>query len=181
MAKEGNETSFVKLSSALDLTGYQIKQENSYSAKQLFVFGARDLYRPNENIVLNALLRDSNGEPVKQQPIQLKIYDPENTLVKTLVLQPQNNEKGFYQVNYPLPNNAKTGTWEFEFEISSKQKTKQLIKVEDFLPERMALQIDTDEKPIVSNNEFNFNVKGWFYTVPQRMEMKYRAKRLLKI
>ena len=41
------------------------------------MFGPRDLYRPGETVILNALLRDSDGKPLAEQPVKLEVVQPD--------------------------------------------------------------------------------------------------------
>ncbi len=41
-------------------------------SKQFFMFGPRDLYRPGETVILNGLLRDSDGKTLPDQPVKLE-------------------------------------------------------------------------------------------------------------
>ncbi|MDI8106985.1 MG2 domain-containing protein, partial [Salmonella enterica subsp. enterica serovar Anatum] len=36
------------------------------------MFGPRDLYRPGETVILNGLLRDSDGKTLPDQPVKLE-------------------------------------------------------------------------------------------------------------
>lgn len=44
------------------------------------MFGPRDLYRPGETVILNALLRDSDGKPLPEQPVKLEVVQPDGGL-----------------------------------------------------------------------------------------------------
>ena len=43
------------------------------------MFGPRDLYRPGETVILNGLLRDSDGKPLPDQPVKLDVLRPDGT------------------------------------------------------------------------------------------------------
>lgn len=72
------------------------------------MFGPRDLYRPGETVILNGLLRDSDGKPLPEQPVKLDVLRPDGQVARTVVVQPEN---GLYRFNYPLDSSAQTGMW----------------------------------------------------------------------
>ncbi len=63
---------------ALDLAEFSIAGAPGFS-KQFFMFGPRDLYRPGETVILNALLRDSDGKPLAEQPVKLEVVQPDGS------------------------------------------------------------------------------------------------------
>jgi uncharacterized protein YfaS (alpha-2-macroglobulin family) len=72
------------------------------------MFGPRDLYRPGETVILNALLRDSDGKPLAEQPVKLDVVQPDGQVIRSTVSKPVN---GLYQFTYPLDSGAATGMW----------------------------------------------------------------------
>ena len=72
LARQGDQTSLLRLNTAaLDLAEFDIGGPTAHPL-QFFVFGPRDLYRPGETVLLNALLRDRDGKPVAPAPGQLQ-------------------------------------------------------------------------------------------------------------
>lgn len=128
---------------ALDLSEFQLSGGTPYQ-KQFFMFGPRDLYRPGETILLNALLRDPDGKPLPSQPVKLQVIQPDGTVVRTLSWQPKN---GLYQFNWPLAKSAPAGLWQFLVDTGDSQQQQWQVHVEDFQPERMALELHADITP----------------------------------
>lgn len=54
------------------------------------MFGPRDLYRPGETVILNGLLRDSDGKPLPIQPVKLDVLRPDGQVARTMVVKPEN-------------------------------------------------------------------------------------------
>ncbi|MDF7668024.1 alpha-2-macroglobulin [Orbaceae bacterium ESL0727] len=167
-ATDGQQTSFVNLDrNALNLSEFNLTGSRYY-AKQLFAFGPRDLYRPNETVYLNALLRDADGRLLPDQPIKVDVISPDGQSVKDFVWQPANNQKivnqhGFYQTKYTIPNDAATGKWAFRFNLGDDDYRYYKFSVEEFLPERMAMEINVPSKnPILMDDSIDFNIKGWY-------------------
>ncbi|WMI91419.1 MG2 domain-containing protein [Escherichia coli] len=82
LARKDGQTTLLDLKlPALDLAEFNIAGAPGYS-KQFFMFGPRDLYRPGETVILNALLRDSDGKPLAEQPVKLEVVQPDGQVLR---------------------------------------------------------------------------------------------------
>jgi uncharacterized protein YfaS (alpha-2-macroglobulin family) len=164
LARSGEQTTLLDLSRpALDLAEFDIAGQEGYS-KQFFMFGPRDLYRPGETVILNALLRDSDGKPLPAQPVKLEVVKPDGQVAKTQVWQPEN---GLYQFSWPLGSGVQTGSWQVRVNTGDNQPRSWSFKVEDFMPERMALNITTPGEPASPDEAVSFQVNGrYLYGAP---------------
>ncbi len=126
---------------ALDLSEFDISGPEGY-AKQFFTFGPRDLYRPGELLLVNGLLRDGDGNPVKTQPVKVDVLKTDGQVVRSFVWQPEENQNGLYQYQFEIPKNAETGGWSLRFDLGDGSPLRYYkFNVEDFMPERMALKL----------------------------------------
>ncbi|MDM3639073.1 MG2 domain-containing protein, partial [Proteus mirabilis] len=81
------QTSMIDLRKpSLDLSEFDIGGPQGY-IKQFFVFGPRDLYRPGETIIVNGLLRDGDGNPIKEQPVKVDLIKTEGQVSRRFVWQ----------------------------------------------------------------------------------------------
>ncbi|MWN06454.1 alpha-2-macroglobulin family protein [Gilliamella sp. Pas-s95] len=162
-ASDGKQISLVNLDrGALNLSEYNLMGSAFYQ-KQLFAFGARDLYRPKETVYFNALLRDANGKPLPVQPIVVDVMSPDNLVVENFTIKAKADSNGLYQWQYAIPANAETGKWAFRFNLGDDNYRYAYFNVEEFLPERMGMEITTtSNNPIMLDNEIHFDVKGWY-------------------
>jgi len=159
LARKDGETTLLDLKlPALDLAEFDIAGAPGYS-KQFFMFGPRDLYRPGETVILNGLLRDTDGKPLAAQPVKLEVVKPDGQVVRTLVSQPQD---GLYQVNYALDANAQTGLWHVRANTGDNQLIQWDFHVEDFMPERMALVLEGSKTPLAMADTVDFGVTGYY-------------------
>ncbi|WP_312457373.1 alpha-2-macroglobulin [Pseudescherichia sp.] len=165
LARKDGETTLLDLTlPALDLAEFAIAGEPGYS-KQLFMFGPRDLYRPGETVILNALLRDRDGKPLPAQPVKLEVVKPDGQVVRTVVSQPQ--EEGLYQFTYTLDAAAPTGMWHIRANTGDNQSPQWRFQVEDFMPERMALNLTAQKAPLAMADSVSFDVTGrYLYGAP---------------
>lgn len=163
LANDGKQTSFIYVDrNALNLTEFDLSG-TPYSHAQLFVFGPRDLYRPDETVYFNALLRDADGQPLPDQPIIADAISTDGRVVKNFQLKSSANTNGLYQANFVIPSDATTGKWSIRFNLGDDIYRYWYFNVEEFLPERMAMEItSSSDGPILNDEDVNFDIKGWY-------------------
>ena len=164
LARKDGQTSLLDLKlPALDLAEFDIAGAPGYS-KQFFMFGPRDLYRPGETVIVNGLLRDSDGRPLAEQPVKLEVVQPDGQVVRTAMSRAVN---GLYQLTFPLDAGAATGMWHVRASAGDNQKREWDFHVEDFMPERMALKLTPDSAPLAPDAGVRFAVAGdYLYGAP---------------
>ena len=159
LARKDGQTTLLDLKlPALDLAEFNIAGAPGYS-KQFFMFGPRDLYRPGETVILNGLLRDADGKALPDQPIKLDVIKPDGQVLRSVVSQPEN---GLYHFTWPLDSNAATGMWHIRANTGDNQYRMWDFHVEDFMPERMALNLTGEKTPLTPKDEVKFSVVGYY-------------------
>ncbi|HBD7022083.1 TPA: alpha-2-macroglobulin family protein [Citrobacter koseri] len=159
LARKDGQTTLLDLKlPALDLAEFAIAGAPGYS-KQFFMFGPRDLYRPGETVILNGLLRDSDGKTLPDQPVKLEVVKPDGQVLRTVVSQPEN---WLYRFTYPLDSGAPTGMWHIRANTGDNQPRMWDFHVEDFMPERMALNLSAQKTPLAPSEEVTFSVVGYY-------------------
>lgn len=159
LARKDGQTTLLDLKlPALDLAEFNIAGAPGYS-KQFFMFGPRDLYRPGETVILNGLLRDADGKALPNQPIKLEVIKPDGQVLRSVVSQPEN---GLYHFTWSLDSNAATGMWHIRANTGDNQYRMWDFHVEDFMPERMALNLTGEKTPLTPNEEVKFSVVGYY-------------------
>ena len=141
VAREGSHITILPLTTpALDLSAFDLGKQ-PYRDMELFVYGPRDLYRPDETVILDGLLRDHDGRLMgRTPPVSVTFKQPDGREVKSIVLQARDQAR--YHCEFSLPDGAPTGTWTAEFKLAGRQIQQYAFKVEDFMPERMKLTLD---------------------------------------
>ncbi len=165
LAKQAEHTTMLRLNNAaLDLAEFDITGPLA-NPLQFFVFGPRDLYRPGETVLLNALLRDQDGKPVKPQPVTVEVRRPDNQISRKFVWEP--GSEGLYQYALQLAGEAPTGRWELLFDFGGGQRQVYGFMVEDFLPERLALELKGSPTPLSPDETAEISVNGrYLYGAP---------------
>lgn len=146
MAREGEQMSLITLrEAALDLAEFDIAGM-PYVPLRLFAYSGRNLYRPGEHFEVSVLARDADGHPVPPQPIQAILRRPDGKAQWTATWQPDPAFAGYYQRAIELPVDAATGSWQLELRADPAARmasTSMAFAVEEFLPERMKLELST--------------------------------------
>ncbi len=164
LATKDQQTTLLDLSRpALDLAEFAVAGPEGYD-RQLFIFGPRDLYRPGETVIVNALLRDADGQPLPAQPLRLEVVKPDGEVARKQVWQAEN---GLYQYRFSLPASAATGNWTLRVNTGDDRPRNWRFSVEDFLPERMALALKASDTPLQPADDVSFAVNGrYLYGAP---------------
>ena len=146
MAKKGEQMSLIALKEpALDLAEFAVGGLTS-SPVRLFAYSGRNLYRPGERFDVSVMARDADGMPVPAQPIQAILRRPDGKAQWTATWQLQEKFAGYYRQTVELPADAATGFWNLELRSDPAAKlagTVLRFGVEEFLPERMKLDLAT--------------------------------------
>jgi alpha-2-macroglobulin len=191
LARRGKELSVLALRDpALDLSEFDVGGHPSRNQK-LFVYAGRDLYRPGEQFNVSLLARDADGMPLASVPssatpssssfatpsgsgatlpITLVLKKPDGEKVLTSLVRSSRVGSAYYQQSIDLPASAPTGRWllEARFDPAARKPDAQWsFQVEEFLPERMKLQLTAPPAVLQGNDGFNIDVQGdYLYGAP---------------
>ncbi|WP_176057071.1 alpha-2-macroglobulin [Paraburkholderia sp. BCC1876] len=162
--KEGQMSVLSVHEAALDLGEFDIAGSD-YKLVRLFAWSGRDLYRPGETFTMSVLARDADGRPVPPQPLQatLRRADGKTQFVSTW--QPVAGRPGYYQQKITLPGDAPTGGWALELRNDPASKAPNAtvkFKVEEFLPERMKLDLASPSAVLAPGQAFHVDVTGMY-------------------
>ncbi|MDD0977415.1 alpha-2-macroglobulin family protein [Pseudomonas fontis] len=165
LAHQGPHTTLLRLNTAaLDLSEFSITGPQA-NPLQFFVFGPRDLYRPGETVLLNGLLRDQDGKPVNAQPVTVEVRRPDEQVSRKFVWEADAN--GLYQYQLQLASEAPTGRWQLILDLGGGKRQIHEFLVEDFLPERMALELKGSDAPLSPDETAEISVNGrYLYGAP---------------
>lgn len=170
LAEHGNEMSVLALKEpALDLSEYEIGGD-LYKPVRLFAYSGRDLYRPGERFNLAVLARDADGQPVAPQPVQAILRRPDGKNQLVAMLKPDARVPGYFQQRIEIPMDAPTGVWTVEMRSDPADRNAGTIyrfNVEEFLPERMKLELASDAGVLKQNEPLRIGVNGsYLYGAP---------------
>ena len=170
LARTGKQVSMIALKEpALDLSEYDITGA-PYKPVRLFAYSGRNLYRPGERFDLSVLARGADGQPVAVQPIQAILKRPDGHTHFTATWQPDSRFPGYYLRQLDLPADAPTGFWSLELRADPADKVPASVLrfgVEEFLPERMKLDLSSQQALLAPDSTFTIDVLGsYLYGAP---------------
>ena len=168
VAHSGHDVSLLPFNQpALDLSDFAVAGRKQ-TWFEVFGWSDRDLYRPGETIRLSALLRDHDGNPIKPQPLFLTLKQPDGRPYAEAQLDPK--DLGYFEWSREIPVDAPTGRWQVEFRTDpkSKEATQGLaFRIEEFLPERLKLDLSTSQAQIRPGEPLKLAVEGdYLYGAP---------------
>ncbi|HEX6832380.1 MAG TPA: MG2 domain-containing protein, partial [Rudaea sp.] len=111
---------------------------------------------------------DFDGKPVKPQPLFATLKQPDGRLYETATLTPK--ELGYLEWSRLIPADAPTGKWTVEFRVDPAAKDASqsyTFRVEEFLPERLKLDLKSEQETIKPGDPFKLAVQAdYLYGAP---------------
>jgi len=177
IARRGNDVSMLAFNQpALDLSEFEVAgREQAWF--DVFAWSGRDLYRPGETLRISALMRDYDGKPVKAQPLFLSLKQPDGKVFIESQLKPR--EGGYYEWQQALPPDAATGNWQVEFRTApgaGDVVEGMKLHIEEFLPERMKLDLDSKQAAIKPGEPLNLDVTAAYLYGAPASENRFTAR-----
>jgi len=172
---------------ALDMSEFDLG-DHAHKPREIYAYSPRDLYRPGEKFSVSVLLRNYDGKAVEPLPITAKLFRPDGREVRSFTLYSQDlGDKGFayYQSDVKLAQNAPTGLWSLKFwdNPSDSPNTVFRFHVEEFLPERMKLELSSEQEFPGTGEDLKISISGeYLYGAPAAgntvsAKVRVRAKR----
>jgi uncharacterized protein YfaS (alpha-2-macroglobulin family) len=170
LAKKDKQISMLALKEpALDLSEFTVTGD-PYKPVRLFAYSGRNLYRPGENFDLSVVARDADGRSIPPQPIQAKLKGPDGREQFNATWKPDARFSGYFVQRMSLPADAATGTWTLELRADPADKIPSAVfkfGVEEFLPERMKLDLTSKQTVLKPGEKYTIDVVGtYLYGAP---------------
>ena len=125
---------------SLDLSDLDVKGRAVPAGNDAFLWTDRGVYRPGETIHLGALLRDRDAMPVTGLPASVHVVRPDGIEVESKPIGLAAAAGG--TLDYPVPDNAISGTWRFWVSAGDKRNAGQTeVSVQDFVPPRLEAKV----------------------------------------
>ena len=172
-ASSGKDVSLLPFNQpALDLSEFAVAGRNN-AWFDVFAWSGRDLYRPGETLRVSALLRDHDGKllagPQKgSQSLFLSLKQPDGKVFRQTRVEPDG--QGYLQFEQLIPVDAPTGRWQVEFRTDpdSREVIQAMsLRIEEFLPERMKLELETPASTLAPTGKFALSAQAaYLYGAP---------------
>ncbi len=152
VAQTDSDYAFLDLTrAAFDLTDRGVAGRPAPQALDAFLTPERGIYRPGETVHLTALVRDPRANAVTDLPMTLVVERPDGVefLRKTL----RDGGLGGYSEDVALAADAMRGSWTAKLYADPKGSAvaETSVLVEDFEPERLAIELDSAAKALDAN------------------------------
>lgn len=158
----------------VDLSEQEVGGRRTPGPVDAYVYSDRGIYRPGESVELVAMLRDRAGRQVTGRNGHFVVYRP-NGLVASKV-RFTDPKSGAVLSTFALPRGASRGEWRASIEIDGIDAPAGEVRfaVEDFVPQRIALDIKADQmralkaggvRDVEVNSRFLYGAPGAGLTV----------------
>ncbi len=168
VAETDSDYAFLDLTrAAFDLTDRGVAGRAAPDALDVFLTPERGIYRPGEVIHLTALVRDARADAVADLPMTLVVQRPDGVeyLRKTL----RDGGLGGYSDDVVLAADAMRGSWTVQLYADPKGSAvaETSVLVEDFEPERLAVDLNTDAKALKADEPATIDLSArYLYGAP---------------
>lgn len=149
------------------------------SGFEAFVYGDRDLYRPGETVNISTIIRDSEWNTPGNIPLILKFITPNGKVYKTIkkVL----NEYGSFETQIELSSSAQTGSYVANvFTSNNVLIGSKVIKVEEFMPDRIKVKVDLDKKEYKPGDKIHIDIEAVNFFGPPAANRNYEVELSIK-
>ncbi|MDA9951499.1 MG2 domain-containing protein, partial [Oligoflexaceae bacterium] len=187
VAKSGEDLSYLSFQDvAIDDEKIQEQGKNTFdpgvAGMDVFAYSSRGVYRPGEAIEFSALIRDKNFKSVAGKAFKVSFKSPRDKVIEERVVKTTN--AGFLSRTFSTDPSYETGQYSVVVEIGKKVLTRYSVQVEEFVPERIDLQVSSKKKSYIAEQKadvlvdaqylFGTPVKGGKFTLNCQFEPAFR-------
>ena len=164
--ERGSDFSFLLLDRMkVDTTGLDVSGAGSLaSGYTAFLYGERDLYRPGESVEGVAILRDESLRAPPSMPALLRHRDPLGLERETLAVR--TDGRGMAEFEMGMPDYSLTGNHTLELVIAEEVVGQYRFQVEEFVPDRIKVEIRTERDDVGPGEELAYDVRGTYLFGP---------------
>ncbi|MEZ5997098.1 MAG: MG2 domain-containing protein, partial [Hyphomonas sp.] len=130
----------------VDLSDEEVGGRYTPDLIDAYLYTDRGIYRPGEEVELTAMLRDRTGRAVTGRSGNLVLYRPNGLVAENIRFE--DPEAAAVQHTFLLPKGASRGEWRVQAEMDGLSGSSGTVRfsVEDFVPQRIAVDLSTDEE-----------------------------------
>ncbi|MBN1597098.1 MAG: alpha-2-macroglobulin family protein [Bacteroidales bacterium] len=150
------------------------KRQNE-SGFDAFIYGDRNLYRPGETVHISCIIRDYEWKSPGSVPVILKFITPTGKTYKT-IRKTLNNE-GSFETDIELLTSAGTGSYIANIYTTNNVLIgSQIIKVEEFMPDRIKVDIELNKKEFKPGEQINLDISAVNFFGPPAANRNYEVE-----
>lgn len=152
----------------LDLSSFDVDGRTSLKALNAFVSTERGVYRNSENVSLHILVRDKHKKaPKTQVKLSSQIIKPDGSVAETNLFS--SSHVGFYQHQYRIPDNERTGLWKVRIFIGDSDTLigEGQFEVADYIPQTIQVNVASENKAYHNTKPITVDVSAeYLYGAP---------------
>lgn len=158
--EKGEDFTFLLLDSMrIDTAGLDVGgAEAAGAGYQAYLYGERDIYRPGERLDGLAVVRDGSLQIPPAMPALLRHRDPQGRELETQRVRI--DDGGLAAFGLDLPGYALTGHHTLELVVAEKVIGQYRFQVEEFVPDRIGVEIVPPAKRLGPGAELAYEVRG---------------------
>ena len=157
-ASKGGDLSFFQLNpSRISTTDFSVAGR-PYPGKgyDAYIYTDRGVYRPGETANLAVVVRGKNNITPPSFPVLMQVLGPDQRIMREL--RGQINAEGAAGFNVSFPGYAKTGSYTAKLLAADKEVGRTRFSVEEFMPDRIKVTVETDQGSYDVGDEATINV-----------------------
>jgi alpha-2-macroglobulin len=147
----------------VDLSEENIGGRRTPGLVDAYLYTDRGIYRPGESVKLTAMLRDATGKAISDRAGNLVLYRPNGLISQKIRFE--NAASAAVLHNFELPKGASRGEWRIEAQMDGLSGASGSVRfsVEDFVPQRIAVDLTTDkDTPVKAGGTRDIEVASRF-------------------
>ncbi len=162
LASIGTDISFLDMRNqkesfkGFDVTG--VVSSRDASLLQAYLYGERGVYRPGDRLHLVGVVRDQEGSLPNSATVKLRLKDP--TGAERYEERFSIDKTGVVTLDYDIPVDARTGKWQAELRWKDKTIGVRNFKVEEFIPNKIKVELSTKAAAAIPGQDFIFEVQS---------------------
>ena len=163
LAEKDGDTSYIRFERGLYNGNDDFDTTGSpwlYKGYSAYCYTPRDIFRPGEEVPVQAIVRGTDGKAPKPFPLTMKVFSPSGRLWKTL--SAKLSGEGTFSASLALPSDAPTGPWSIalftpggENSVGYKE-----IYVEEFAAPRIFVEAAATPRSITADGGCELSITG---------------------
>jgi uncharacterized protein YfaS (alpha-2-macroglobulin family) len=148
---------------SLDLSDRGVDGRRAPGDVDAYLYTERGIYRPGERVRLIGLIRDQVGRAIANRPSTLVVYRPNGTEARRIRMT-EAVDGGAIAKNIDVDRRAPRGVWRAELIVDGQEAIAGSVSwsVEDFVPQRLRVQIEASEAVLRAGQTRPINVQADF-------------------
>ncbi len=143
-----------------------------------YIYGERTLYRPGETLKGVAVVRNADFSIPPGMPLVLSQKDPKGREIRKIRLTA--DAHGISDITIPIPEFALTGGYSLSLSVGKKVVGTYEFNVEEFVPDRIKVEIETDADVFEPGQSIAAEVKSHYLFGPPAANLPVSARAFLR-